>query len=95
VQCKEKVGRRLSQFLYEADFSRFVERVADDGCWCYGKVVVNYWVKKILQDGGAWGDCAKSSGGIGLDELLDSLSKVFCKGECLARGSGNLGMLGK
>jgi hypothetical protein len=57
--------------------------------------VVNHWVKKVLKGGGAWGNRAKNSDGFGLDELLGSLSKVFSKGKCLARGSGNLRMLGK
>ena len=79
----------------KAEFSLIVERVADDSCRRYRKVMVNHWVKKVLQGGGAWGDRAKSSNGFGLDELLDTLSKVFSKGKCLARGSGKLGTLGK
>jgi hypothetical protein len=57
--------------------------------------MVNHQVEKLLQGGGAWGNCAKSSNGFGLDELLDSLSKVFSKEKCLAGGFGNFGMLGK
>jgi hypothetical protein len=57
--------------------------------------VVNHQVKKVLQGAGACGNHAKGSDDFGLDELLDSLSRVFSKGKFLARGSRNLRMLGK
>ncbi len=79
----------------EAEFSLFVERVANVGQRRSRKAVVNHWAKKVLQVGGAWGNHAKSSNSFLLDELLNGLSKVFSKGECLARGSRNLGILGK
>ncbi len=38
---------------------------------------MNHWVKKVLQEGGAWGNRAKGSNDFGLDKLLDGLPKVF------------------
>jgi hypothetical protein len=31
----------------------FVERAANDGCWHVRKIVMDHWVKKVLQGGGA------------------------------------------
>ncbi len=49
-------GKKLDRGYLDfdkAEFSLFVGRVADVGCWHSGNVVVNHRVKKVLQGGGA------------------------------------------
>jgi hypothetical protein len=45
--------------FHKAKFILSVGRVADDGCWCSRKVVMDHWVKKVLHGGRSWSNRTK------------------------------------
>jgi hypothetical protein len=43
--------------------------IADDGGWISSQVMMDHWVKKVLQSSGSWSDRTQGCNGLGLDEL--------------------------